>query len=385
MDLELPHEIRLLKETIRKFVDRELIPIETRSRADDGDLKPDLRAGLEAKAKALGLWHLDLPTEYGGQGLDLLSMAAVWEEMARTTAIPSRGPGVFGPDVRAILLSLNDQQKKRYLEPVLKGEKTTAMAQTEPDAGGDPGAMRTTAVRNGDHYVINGNKRFILHAKKAAFIQLIAATDREKGSRGGLTAFLVDMDTPGVAITGHSQHMMGEKTWEISFDDVKVPVENRIGGEGEGMKLAQSWIGGSRVYQAARGLGVASRCIDMMATYAQQRVTFGKPLSTRQSIQFDIANLYSRHAAVQALTYRTAARLDAGTAGRHETFMIKILGTELGFDAADRCMQLHGGMGTTTEMPIEQMWRDSRSFMITGGAVEIMRSALSREIFAMYR
>jgi acyl-CoA dehydrogenase len=385
MDTELPDEIRLLKETIRKFVDRELIPIETKARDEDGDLKPELRAKLEEKAKALGLWHLDMPEDYGGHGLSLLAMGAVWEEMARTTAIPSRGPGVFGPDVRAILLSLNDEQKKRYLDPVLKGEKTTAMAQTEPDAGGDPGGMRTTAVLKGDHYVINGNKRFILHAKKAAFIQLIAATDREKGSRGGLSAFLVDMDTPGVAISGHSKHMMGETTWEISFDDVKVPVANRIGAEGEGMKLAQSWIGGSRVYQAARGLGVASRCIEMMATYAQQRVTFGKPLSTRQSIQFDLANLYSRHAAVQALTYRTAARLDAGTAGRHETFMIKILGTELGFDAADRCMQLHGGMGTTTEMPIEQMWRDSRSFMITGGAVEIMRSALSREIFAMYR
>jgi acyl-CoA dehydrogenase len=384
MDVELPHEIRLLKETIRKFVDRELIPIETKAR-ENGDLKPDIRAKLEEKAKALGLWHLDLPPEYGGQGLSLLAMAAVWEEMARTSAIPSRGPGIFGPDVRAILLALNEDQKRRYLDPVLNGEKTTAFAQTEPDAGGDPGAMRTTAVRNGDHYVINGNKRFILHAKNAAFIQLVAATDRDKGSRGGLTAFLVDMDTPGVAITGHSQHMMGETTYEISLDDVKVPVENRIGGEGEGMKLAQSWISGSRVYQAARGLGVASRCIEMMATYAQQRVTFGKPLASRQSIQFDIANLYSRHAAAQALTYRTAARVDQGTAGRHETFMIKILGTELGFDATDRCMQMHGGMGTTTEMPIEQMWRDSRSFMITGGAVEIMRSALSREIFAMYR
>jgi acyl-CoA dehydrogenase len=312
-------------------------------------------------------------------------MAAVWEEMARTTALPSRGPGLFGPDVRSILLSLNEQQKRRYLDPVLKGEKTTALAQTEPDAGGDPGGMRTTAVRQGDHYVVNGSKRFILHAKKAAFIQLIAATDREKGSRGGLTAFLVDMDTPGVAITGHSKHMMGETTWEISFDDAKIPVENRIGGEGEGMTLAQSWISFSRVNQAARGLGVAARCIEMMASYAQQRVTFGKPLSTRQSVQFDLADLYMRHAAAQALTYRTAARVDQGVAGRHETFMIKILCTELGYHAADRCMQMHGGMGTTTEMPIEQMWRDSRSFMITGGAVEIMRSALAREIFSMHR
>jgi acyl-CoA dehydrogenase len=384
MDLELPSDIQILQDTIRKFVDRELIPVEMRAR-QGGELKPEFRVVLEAKAKELGFWLLDAPVEAGGQGLSLLALAVVWQELARTIAIPPRGPGIFGPDVRSILLSLNTDQKKRYLEPVLRGEKKTAFAQTEPDAGSDPGAMRTTAVRHGDHYVINGNKRFILHARNADFIQLVAATDREKGSRGGLSVFLVDMDTPGVALTGASKTMMGEITDEISFDDVKVPVENRAGEEGDGMKLAQAWIGASRVAQAARGLGVASRCLDLMTSYAKQRVTFGRPLASRQAVQFMVADLYTQLHAGQALTWRTAARIDQGTAARHETMMIKVFCTELGFNAADRCMQIYGGMGLSTEMPIEQMWRDARSFMITGGPVEVMRSSLARAIFEQAR
>ena len=149
-------------------------------------------------------------------------------------------------------MSLSPEQKERYLDPVLRGEKSTAFAQTEPDAGSDPGGMRTTAVRDGDHYVINGYKRFIAHAKGADFLQLVAATDPKKGSRGGLTVFLVDMDTPGVSIAGQTVHMMGDVTYEIALDNVKVPVENRIGNEGDGMKAAQTWINANRVAQAAR-------------------------------------------------------------------------------------------------------------------------------------
>jgi acyl-CoA dehydrogenase len=380
MDLELPGDIQILQQTIRKFVDRELIPIETKAR-ERGELKPEYRAPLEKKAKELGFWLLDAPVEVGGQGLSLLALAVVWQELARTIALPPRGPGIFGPDVRSILLSLNDAQKERYLHPVLRGEKNTCFAQTEPDAGSDPGGMRTTAVRAGDHYVINGAKRFILHARNADFIQLVAATDRAKGSHGGLSVFLVDMDTPGVTLGASTRHMMGEMTEELSFDNVKIPVENRVGEEGDGMKLAQAWIGASRVYQAARGLGVASRCLELMTAYANQRVTFGRTLADRQAVQFMVADLYTQYHAGLALTYRTAARIDKGVAARQEAMMIKIFCTELGFHAADRCMQMFGGMGLTEEMPIEQMWRDARSFMITGGPVEVMRSSLARAIF----
>lgn len=379
MDLELPSDIQILQDTIRKFVDRELIPIETKARVG-GELKPEYRIALEKKTRELGLWLLDAPVEAGGQGLSLLALAVVWQELARTIALPPRGPGIFGPDVRSILLSLNSAQKQRYLDPVLRGEKSTCFAQTEPDAGSDPGAMRTTAVRQGDHYVINGAKRFILHARNADFIQLVAATDRAKGSHGGLSVFLVDMDIPGVTLGASTRHMMGEVTEELSFDNVRVAVENRVGAEGDGMKLAQNWIGANRVAQAARGLGVASRCLELMTSYANQRVTFGRPLADRQAVQFMIADIYTQFHAGQALTWRTAVRIDQGVAAREEAMMIKIFCTELGFHAADRCMQMFGGMGLSEEMPIEQMWRDARSFMITGGPVEIMRSSLARAV-----
>jgi acyl-CoA dehydrogenase len=384
MDFELPAEIRMLKDTVRRFVDQELIPIEMQS-MDGPDLKPDIRRTLEAKTRELGLWLLEVPRELGGQDLSLLGIAVITEELARTVALPARGPGIFGPEVRSILLSLSDGQKKKYLDPVLRGEKSTAFAQTEPDAGADPGGMRTTAVREGDHYRINGYKRYIAHAKGADFLQLVAATDPKKGSRGGLTVLLVDMDTPGVSIAGKTVHMMGDVTYDIALDDVKVPVENRIGNEGDGMKAAQRWINANRVSQAARGLGVAQRCLEMITSYAAQRTTFGRPLESRQAVQFAVADLYTRLQAGQLLTYRTAHRFDNGTLDRHETFMTKIYCTELGFEAADRCMQFHGGLGTATEMPIERMWRQSRSFMITGGPVEIMRAALAREVFALYR
>jgi acyl-CoA dehydrogenase len=383
MDLELPEELRMLKKTVADFVDRELIPIEQTS-MDGPNLRPEIRADLERKAKELGLWLLEVPVEYGGQGLGLLGMVVVWEEIARTIALPPRGPLVFGPDLRPILFTLTEAQKEQYLYPVLRGEKTTAFAQSEPDAGADPGSMRTTAVRQGDYYIINGYKRWITNAGTADFFQLVAATDRSKGSRGGLSMFLVDATTPGVKIVGRTQTMMGDAPYEIAFDDVKVPVENLIGKEGDGMKQAQSWITAGRCYQACRGLGVAKRCLDMAAKYAKQRVTFGAPLAERQAIQFMLADSYTEHHMTQLLVYHLAARTDAGVAARHESYMTKIAGTELGFRVADRCMQIHGGMGLATEMPISKMWRDARSFMITEGPVELMRWVLAREVLRGY-
>jgi acyl-CoA dehydrogenase len=379
MDFELPEELRLLKETVRTFVDRELIPIEMTS-MNGPALRPDMRADLEGKAKKLGLWHLDVPAEFEGQGLNLLGMVVVWEEVARTIALPPRGPGVFGPEIRHVLFTLNDRQKEKYLFPVLRGEKKTAFAQSEPDAGSDPGALRTTAVRKRNDYVINGYKRWITGASDADFLQLVAATDRSKGSRGGLSMFLVDTNTPGVSVVRKTPTVMGDEPCEIALDDVVVPAENLIGKEGEGMRQAQSWITAGRLYQACRGLGVAKRCLDLMTAYAKQRVTFGAPLADRQAVQFMIADSYTEHHMVQLMVYQLAARTDAGVAARHESYMTKIAGTELGFRVADRCMQIHGGMGLATEMPISKMWRDARSFMITEGPVEVMRMVLARDI-----
>jgi acyl-CoA dehydrogenase len=263
---------------------------------------------------------------------------------------------------------------------VLSGENKTAFSQSEPDAGSDPAQMRTTAVREGDYYRINGYKSWVTHAKGCDFLQLVAATDRAKGSRGGLSMFLVDMDTPGVRIAGETATVMGDLTYEIALDDVMVHYSKLIGEEGSGMRSAQAWITSGRLYQACRGLGVARRCLDLALSYAKQRVTFGQPLADRQAVQFMLADAHMQYTMTQLLVYQTAARADAGLLSREESYMVKIAGTELGFNVADRCLQIHGGMGLALELPISKMWRDARSFMITEGPVEVMRMVLARDL-----
>src|SRR5437868_7263952 len=241
MDFELPEELRMFKESLRRFVNTQLIPVE-RDTVDGEDIKPDYLKRFVAGAKDLGIWMMEVPEEYGGSGLSLLARTIVTEELSRTIAIPARGEGITGPTVRGILYTLSGEMKEKYLLPVLRGEKKACFAQTEPDAGSDPGGMRTTAVPQGDTYVINGVKRFITGAGHADFMQLIAATDRAKGSRGGISCFIIDMNTPGVKLGARYETMMGDAPWEIVLDDVRVPVSHRVGEEGDGMRFGQQWL-----------------------------------------------------------------------------------------------------------------------------------------------
>jgi len=383
MDYELPEELRMLQETVRRFVDRELIPIE-RETMEGPKLKPEAQEMLEEKAKAVGLWLYDVPEEYGGQGLGLLARAVVWAELARTIALPSRNVNIFGPIVSPILYFLNDEQKERYLYPVLAGKLRHCFAQTEPDAGGDPGNMRTTAVRDGDDYIINGTKRFITGAADADFAQVIAATDREKGSRGGISAFLVDMDTTGVNLLRAQETMMHDRPWEIAFEDVRVPAENMIGGEGDGFKFAQNWISAGRIRHGARGIGVIERCLELGASYAKQRSTFGSPLAERQSVQWMLVDSYADLHMLKLMVYAAASKHDDGGDIRYDSYIVKYFGDTKSFEAADKCMQIHGGLGLTTDLPIEHMWRDQRSFIITEGPTEILKMALSRHVLRQY-
>lgn len=383
MDFNLPEELQMLKDNLRRFVDTELIPIE-RETNDGIDFLPGVKEKLEDKAKALGLWLFDVPEEYGGLGLGALSKSVMWEEMARTIAIPSRNASIFGPRVSPILYNLNDAQKEKYLYPVVSGEKTACFCQTEPEAGGDPGGMRTTAVRDGDHYVINGNKRFITGAGDADFAQVVTATDREKGSRGGLTVFLVDMDTPGITLLRQQELMIADRPWEILFENVRVPVENRIGEEGSGMATAQKWLTEGRLRHGARGIGVIERCLELAAGYAKQRSTFGALLSERQAVQFMLVDMYQHLHQLRLMVYDAAWRLDQGEDVRNASYMCKYFGDEMSFHAADRAMQIHGGMGLTKDLPIEQFWRDQRSMIITEGPTEILKMALARRVLREY-
>ena len=383
MDFELPEELILLKETLRRYVDTKMIPIEKET-CDGADLKPEYARRFEDDAKELGLWLMDVPDEFGGQGMGVLATVVVTEEISRSIALPARGVHFTGPNVRAILYALSDEMKERYLYPVLRGEKRACFAQTEPDAGSDPGAMRTTAVLNGDDYVINGVKRFITHADKCDFVQLMAATDRDKGSHGGISCFIVDFDTPGVTLSTQYETMMGDRPWEIVFDDVRVPAGHLVGKEGEGFKLGQRWLGAGRLRHGARALGVAERCVEMMTRYAKQRVTFSKPLAERQAVQWMIADSFLELHAARLMVYHAAAKADAGEDFRNEAYMCKYTADEMAFRVADRCMQIHGGIGLTTDLPIERMWRQQRSYRITEGPSEVMKMVIARHVLNSY-
>jgi acyl-CoA dehydrogenase len=383
MDFDLPEELQMLKDTVRKFVDKELIPIEMHT-IENMELKPDIRERLEKKTKDMGLWMFDVPEEYGGGGLGSLAQVLVWEELSRTVALPSRGQGIFGPEVRPILYALNPDQKKRFMDPVLRGEKKLCFMQTEPDAGSDPASMKTRAVRQGDYYIINGTKRFITGAGEADIGQLMAVTDPAKGAHGGISCFMVDMKTPGLTLVTRYKTMMGEEPWHITFDDMKVPAENLVGKEGEGFKLAQKWLGIGRLKHGARALGVAERCIEMGASYSKQRITFGKPLSERQGITFKLADSYVELHAARLMVYQAAWKNDQKKDIRNEAYMAKLFADEMSFRVVDRVLQIHGGIGLTLDLPLAKWFVDQRSRMITEGASEVMRMVIAREVLKKY-
>lgn len=379
MAFTLSEEHRLVRDTVRRFVDAELIPLEGKATVD-GKLDPAIEARLMARCKELGLWQVDVPEEFGGQGLGLTERCLIWAELGRQVALPTRGLTILGPDVRPILYALEGEMRDKYLYPSMRGELTSCFAQSEPEAGSDPGSMRTTAVREGDEYVINGTKLWITGADTSDFMLLMAATDRAKGSRGGISAFVVDMDTPGVRLVTAHRTFTDEYPWEITLDNVRIPAGHLIGGEGEGFKLGQQWLGGGRIKQGARALGVMERMIEMSARYANQRVTFGKPLAERQAIQWMLADAHVALQAARLLVFQTAAKFDAGEPIRHDAPVVKLFCTEAAYKATDMAMQIHGGMGLTREMPIERFWRDQRSHLITEGTPEMMRMAIARHV-----
>lgn len=379
--LDLPYELQLFRDSVRRFVDAELIPLE--ARYVSGPPQPVLE-GLRDKAIAAGLYLPDVPQAEGGLGLSWLGQAVFWEEISRTPLVPARKLFVFGPMIGAILLQLEGDLRERYLLPVIQGTKKACFAMTEADAGSDPSAMRTRAVREGNDWVLTGTKRFITDAQHADFAQVIAVTDPGGGAHA-LSCFLVDLDAPGVHRGASYPTVSGDSPGELVFDGVRVPDAQRVGAQGTGFQLAQKWVTSGRVLRhGARSLGVARRCLELAARYAQQRRTFGQPLAERQAVQFMLADIHMEAELARGMVWRAAQKLDDGVDARVDSYMAKIHATEMGFRAADRCMQMHGGMGLTQEMPIERMWREQRSFIITEGPAEVMRATLARHVLQQY-
>jgi len=333
-----------------------------------------------------GFMGIAMPEEYGGSGLGITEASILMQEISRSGAgnggVSSVSLGIFG--LNPVVRYGTDEQKAQFLPRILATDDYWCQGYSEPGSGSDLASLKTRAVADGDDYIINGHKRFITGASNADFAQIVTSTDREKGSRGGLTVFLVDMDAPGITKLRQQDMMIADRPWEILFENVRVPASQRVGEEGDGMRAAQSWLTEGRLRHGARGVGVITRCLELAATYANQRSTFGAKLSSRQTVQNMLVDMFQNRHQLQLMVYNASWRADQGEDVRKESYMCKYFGDEMSFQAADRCMQIHGGMGLTKDLPIEQFFRDQRSMVITEGPTEILKMALARQILRDY-
>ncbi len=388
MNFQLDEEHQMLKDMVARFVREELIPLEPAALAREaatGQLTvPDEdRARLDARSKDLGLGGLDAPHELGGHDLPVTAMVGVNEEFGRTIMPYELAPD--SPNLIMLLRAANDAQRAKYLAPYARGETHSAMAISEPGAGTDPSALITRAVRDGDDWVINGRKIWISRADKADWTIVMAVTDKSKGAKGGISAFIVDKGTPGFVVERRIPMIAGASTYEIRLDDVRVPHSQILGKEGFGFGPMQSRLSSRRVQIAAWNVGRAQRALDMMLEYAPQRRTFGVPLAERQTIQNWVADAAIRIHGCRLMIYEAAARIDSGDEARAQVSMIKVAATEMAWDVIDNAIQLFGGMGVTMEFPLQAMANLARLGRIYEGPNEIHRWVIARELLGLKR
>jgi acyl-CoA dehydrogenase len=377
VDFAVPEELELFVDQVRRFREKELQPLEQQFLID-GSWSNELRNELEQRARRQGFWALDVPEEYGGQGLGTLATCLVVEELYKHPAMFE-----FGGSPEPVLYEANDDQKKRYLLPVIDDGKRSCYAFTEPGTGSDFAAIRTTAVRDGDDWVINGTKTFISHADRADYVILFATTDPSLGGRG-VSCFIVDVGTPGFALS-RPIPTMGDawEPYELSFADCRVSDANRIGAVNDGWKLGAEQLTHGRLKIAAYQLGIAQRSIEIAVDWAQQRVTWGKPIATRQAIQWMLADSAVELDAARLLVYRAAWMADEGQQIRNEAFIAKLYATEMAQRVTDRCLQVLGGMGYSKEMPIQSFYRQVRLWRIGHGTAEIHRWMIARNLLGL--
>lgn len=377
MDFTLSKEQRMVQETVREFVRKELIPLEPQVLRNEREQKPGIEPAkvheLQVKAKEMGFWGINTPEEYGGADLGPVMTALIMMELGRTYV-----PFTFGGSADNILYFCNEEQKKKYLLPVIHGQKRSCFALTEPGAGSDAANIRMSAVKDGSEWVLNGEKVFITNGNEADFAMVFAVTDKEKGANGGITCFLVDRE---MGWRSEYIHTMGE--WgpaSLVFEDVRVPEENILGELGKGFKLGMQWIGQGRWIIPARAVGTAERLLQMAIDYSKVRVTFGKPIADRQAIQWMIADSAVEIDAAKWMTLRAAWLAEEGLDPRHQSSMAKLYGANMANRVVDRVLQIHGGMGYTKELPIERWYRELRLLRIFEGTDEIQRFIIARNL-----
>ncbi len=377
MDLSLTEEEREIRDWVRNFVTREVMPLEAealaRERRNEKAFAPGQLEALQAKARESGFFGVNTPQEYGGMGLGAVMSVLLEVELGRSF-VPFR----FAGDADNILYFANDEQKTTYLVPTIEGTRKSCFAITEPGAGSDARAIRTAAVRDGDEWVINGEKTFITGGHEADFCMVFAVTDKEKGADGGVTCFLVDR---AQGWTSQPIDTMGQ--WgpaALSFVDVRVPETSILGEEGRGFELAMRWIGKGRYILPARALGACERLVEMAMEHARTRVTFGEPIAERQAIQWMIADSAVEIEALRWLVLTAAWQVDQGLDSRQAQSMAKLFGGVKANEVVDRMLQVHGGMGYTRELPIERWYRELRLLRIYEGTDEIQRRTIARNL-----
>ncbi len=375
-------ETRMLQDLVAKFVDRDLMPIEPavlkrEAQGQGFKLSEDEEKTLLARCRELGLWGLDVPEEYGGANLPLLSLAAAEEEMARA-CVPFTIPP-DSPNLHMMLAVASPMQRERYLAPYASGEARSAMAISEPGAGGDPAGMTTRAVRDGEDWVINGRKIWVSNVPRADFIILMARTGEGKRA-DGISAFIVEKGTPGFVIERAIPMIGGRTTYELVFEDCRVPHANVLGELGRGYAPMQLRLNVRRMQMGARCVGMVRRALEMMADQAQNRVTWGVRLADRQAIQWFAADAAMEMHACRLMVADLAAKLDAGADVRLEASILKVRATEMAQTVLDNAMQTFGAMGMTKELPLQLMHQQVRLMRVYEGPSEVHRSAIGRRM-----
>ncbi|MBQ1048953.1 acyl-CoA dehydrogenase family protein [Micromonospora sp. C51] len=382
MDFGLSDEERAIRDTARDFITREVMPLEQellrRERAHQPGLERSELRELQLKARKFGFWGLATPAEYGGMDLPAVVQSLIWTEIGRTF-VPFR----FGGEADNILFHATEEQRQEFLLPTIEGERNSCFAITEPGAGSDAANIRFRARRDGDDWILNGEKTFITGGNEADFAIVIAVTNPERGARnGGATAFLVDR-----AMGWRSEFIptMGEGgPASLFFDDVRVPNRNILGEVGQGFTLAMQWIGKGRYTIPSHAVGIAERALRMAIDHANTRETFGARIGTNQAIQWMIADSETELEAARWLILRAAWTVDAGLDPRHASSMAKLYGAGMVNRVVDRVMQIHGGMGYTRELPIERWYRQVRLYRIFEGTDEMQRLIISRDLLRGY-
>jgi acyl-CoA dehydrogenase len=382
MDLELSDEQKLIVAQVRRLVREEILPLEAKLDPDASELPPEDFARLSAKVKEMGFWGLDIPAEYGGPGIDLVTRTLMAIEMAQHRAgLYAPCYGVFGGAGLAQLYEANEDQKQRYLYPTLRGEKRGFFGLTEPSGGSDPArAIQTRAVRDGNDWVLNGSKVFISGADRAQYGLVFARTDAGKG-RDGVTCFIVDTDMPGFHVRRivHTLRSTNYAT-ELQFEDLRVPHANVLGEVNRGFAIANDRLSRQRIPYAAACIGIAVKAQEMAIDYAKLRDTFGAKLATRQAIQWMIVDNEIDIRTSLWLTLAAAQKAERGEPFRTDAAMAKLVASEAGGRVVDRAMQIHGGYGMTKDLPLERWYREMRIRRIGEGPSEVQRLIMARDL-----